>query len=375
MRRHFLSFAAVTSFALLAFGAFAQAQTVATDPVGAISINLVGNSDNFVSLPFHRPVALETQVVSISGNTVTVSAAANLTASEFVYVAGTQPNTYYLQFTSGSRDGMYYTVTANDGSSITVDPNGDAGLDGNVSVGDTFRIIPYWTLNTLFPIGQGVNGSPGPLPAQRNTAVLLPPNNVPGVDLVPSTIYYYYNGSANVGAGWRQAGASFSTLQNDAIVFPDSYFVVRNAVPGNNTLTLVGAVVQSDYSTPLTAYQANTGQDIFVGVNVPVPVTLADSNLASALTPSTGFIPSQRGDELLAFDPTVTGIDVVPSDIYYYYSGSAAGGPGWREAGQPASTIFDSTQVFQPGQAYLIRKVPTSIPQTTIWSFAPSYLP
>ena len=135
MRHSLHPFAIVTFLSILGWLGNVEAQTVATDPVGAITLTLKGGSDTHVSLPFHRPVALETQAQSISGNvtaaTITVSASANLTASQFVYVAGSQTNTYYLQFTSGSRNGMYYTVTTNDGSTITVDPNGDAGLVAN----------------------------------------------------------------------------------------------------------------------------------------------------------------------------------------------------------------------------------------------------
>ncbi len=358
-----------------------HAQNVTTDPVGAITITLKGSGDTIVSLPFHRPVALETQVLGVSGNTISINATlANIGANQFVHGATfnstTVTDTYYLQFLSGNREGMYYTVTANDQSSFTVNPNGDT-LSGNIAVNDTFRIIPYWTLNTLFPNGQGVNGTSSVSPSQRNSELLFPPNNTPGSNLVASVIYYYYNGTAGGGAGWRLAGDVNFTIQNNAIVYPDSFFVVRNLIPGNTSLTIVGNVPMSAYSTPISTLQANTDQDIFVGINAPVPVTLAQTNLfqSGVFLGTSSLSPSQRQDTLLVYNSTLTGFNNVPAQIYYYYTGPAGGGPGWRLAGDTSFTnIYDNVAIMQPGQGYIIRKKATAQPQSFIWSFVPSYL-
>ncbi len=365
-----------TCLASVLLAASAQAQSVTTDPVGAITLTLKGSSDTLVSLPFQRPTALETQVSSISGNVISIAASANVTGNQFVYSSGNQTNTYYLQFTTGNRKGMFYTVTANTPTNITVDPNGDAGLSGNVGTGDTFRVIPYWTLNTIFPAGQGINGSPGPAANQRNSSILFLPNNTPGINLVPAAIFYYYNGTSGGGAGWRQVGATFSTIQNDTIVYPDSYFVVRNSIAGDTTLTLVGAVPMAAYSTPISTLANNQAQDIFIGVSAPVPVTLGASNLVSsgAFLPSSSPAANQRNDQLLVFNTGVAGFNRQPSGIYYYYNGTAGGGAGWRLAGDVFTNIYDNTTIFQPGQAYILRKKATATPQTVIWSFTPSYL-
>ena len=366
---------------LCALAAAAHAQNVTTDPVGAITITLKGSSDTIVSLPFHRPVALETQVQALSGNTITINAtSANIGANQFVngatFNSTTVTDTYYVQFMTGNREGMYYTITANDQSNITVNPNKDT-LSGNVGVGDTFRIIPYWTLNTLFPNGQGINGSPSPAPSQRNSELLFPPNNTPGTNLVASDIYYYYNGTSGSGAGWRLAGGNFTIVENNAVVYPDSFFVARNLIPGDTSLTVVGNVPMSAYTTPISTLSANMDQDIFVGINAPVPVTLGQTNLfqSGVFAGTSNPSPSQRQDQLLVYDSTATGINNVPAKIYYYYTGTGGGGPGWRLAGDTSFTnIYDNVAILQPGQGYIIRKKGTTIPQTFLWSFVPSYL-
>jgi len=363
-------------FLLVALAGWAQAQTVATDPVGAITLTLKGNSDTFISLPFNRPVALETTVQNVSGNTINIAGSANLTPGQFVYAAGTQSNTYYVQFTSGARAGMYYTVTANGASSITIDPNGDAGFSGNVSTSDGFRVIPYWTLNTLFPSGQGINGSPSFGLGSRNTQLLFPDNSTPGINRSPSSSYFYYNGTANGGAGWRQASALVTTLFNDTILYPDNFFIVRNNIAGDTSLVLVGAVPMSPLATPIATSGNNVDQDIFIGLPVPANVTLVGSNLfqSGTFTGSSSFSLPARQDQLLVFDDTSALQNRSPSTIYFYYTGSSNGGPGWRKASDLVTNIVDTAAIFVPGKGYILRKKGTATPQTSIWTFTPSYL-
>jgi uncharacterized protein (TIGR02597 family) len=65
--------------------------------------------------------------------------------------------------------GYSYTIIANDTTSLTLNLKGDtlAGLGND----DQFDIIPYWTLGTVFPNGQGINASP--TPGDRMTEVFI----------------------------------------------------------------------------------------------------------------------------------------------------------------------------------------------------------
>jgi len=348
---------------VLGLGGNAHAQTVATDPVGAITLTLKAGSDTHVSLPFHRPVALETQAQSISGNTITVSSSASLTASQFVYASGSQTNTYYLQFTSGSRSGMYYTVTANDGTTITVDPNGDAGLANNVSSGDTFRVIPYWTLNTLFPGGQSLYTTTNLTP---QSSILIPPGKTPGINLSAAGIYFYYTGTG--GPAWLKQG-DLSTFYPDVILPPDAFFIVRHPVSVADTqLLLVGNVPMGPQSIIVNNLQSNTPQDNPLALPVPVSVTLANSGLSSVLAPSPTLTPT---DQILVFDPTVSAQNKSATAVYFYYTGS--GGPGWLKQGD-LSGFHNNDAIFQPGYGYVLRRAAQSTPSSTVWTFTPPYL-
>ncbi|MGA2051811.1 MAG: TIGR02597 family protein, partial [Opitutales bacterium] len=293
---------------LAAAGALhAQNTSVSTDPVGAVVLNFLGSSDTLVSLPLQQPVSLESTVASVTGNVVNLNlSGANLTANQYVY-QGSGTSTYYAQFITGNREGMYYTITANDNASnVTLDLAGDTGFSGNVNVGDSVQIIPYWTLNTLFPNGNGTLPSSSFGAATRQSEVLFPDIVDAGTNLAFTGIYYYYNGTANGGAGWRQSGVP-GTIVNDLVVTPDTAFIVRLNEATNTTTTLVGSVSMGGFSTPLSTLAANTQQDIVVGVAVPANITLLQSNLSAVFTPSTSFGAAQRKDQLLVYSNSTPG--------------------------------------------------------------------
>jgi uncharacterized protein (TIGR02597 family) len=347
------------------------AQSVSTDPVGAVNITLYGGSDTHISLPFHRTVAVETQAEGISGNVITVSSSANITANEFVYVSGSQSNTYYLQFMTGSREGMYYTIVSNTATNITVNNNGDTGLDGNVSVGDTFRIIPYWTLNTLFPSGQSLYTGSN-FNTNTQSLVLVLPGNVAGINLSAEATYLYYTGSNFGGPGWRATG-NVTQLLPDIALPPDSFLIVRHPPSVANTeLTLVGNVPMSQQAVILNALQASTPQDNPVSLPVPVSVTFGNSGLASVINGSNSFNPS---DYVLMFDPTVVAQNKSATAEYFYYNDptDSFGGAGWRKLGDPLH-VRNNDVLSSPGQGFIVRLGSRSSPTTLIWDYLPPYV-
>jgi len=348
-----------------------QAQTVATDPVGATTLTLKGGSDTHISLPFHRPVALETQVQSIAGNIITVPASANLSVSQFVYNSSTQTNTYYVQFLTGNKEGMYYTVTANGPANITVNNNGDTTLDTGVAVGDTLRVIPYWTLNTLFPAGQSLYPG-GNFNTSTQSLVLTLPVSTPGINLSAAGVYMYYNGTNFGGAGWRAAG-NVTTLLPDVTLAPDSFLVVRQPVSAADTqFTLVGSVPMSQQAVILNTLQNGTGQDNPVSLPIPVAVSFGNSGLANVIAHSNNFNPS---DLVLLFDPTIVAQNKSASASYFYYNdpNNLFGGAGWRKLGDP-TTVRNNDILANPGQGFIIRLGARSTPTTLIWNYLPDYL-
>ncbi|MGZ5545753.1 MAG: TIGR02597 family protein, partial [Limisphaerales bacterium] len=328
-----------------------------SDPIGFVQLNLLGNSDSYVSVPFLRPAAATALVNSISSNVVTVTQQypATWTANQFVYSAGTQSNTYYLRFTSGGSEGRTFSITANTPNSVTLNLNGSP-LTG-VAVGDSFVIEPYWTLNSIFPNGAGVNVSP--TLGNRNTEILIPDFVTAGINLSAARIYFFHAGI------WKQTGQS-STDHGDDILQLNAPLIVRHNVATNTTLVCVGSVPLHHWNIPLRTPDGSAGdkQDSYFGIARPIPVSLDDSGLISSGAFAASPLPGSRTDELFTFDNSTIAKNKSSSSIYFYWNNA------WRRVGA-GSAVFGATQVFMPGTGVIIRKGTNIV--TPIWTNTPPY--
>lgn len=360
----------------------AQAQ-VTTSPVGFNTIVALGNSDTRFSIPLQRPSVYQGLVQSVSGSVITVQGLPGWTLNQFSYVSGTQTNTYYVTPTTGNKIGMFYTITANAADSgtantttLTVNSDGDT-LDNSSGIlnGDSISIIPYWTLNTVFPGQVGITSTTSASGAGSMTRIFLPDPTSAGVDLAATISYYYYSGTGFGGAGWRRSGGGLTNIKNDDILSPDSYMIIRqDGISSNATITVSGGVPTNTRSYIIGTRAANTDQDNAVAVDVPVPLTLTQSNLyESGAFVGTTSASGATGDKLLVFDDTVAAIDKAAVKSYYYYTGTGFGGPGWRLQGGGLSTIRNTDVVFQPGAGYIVRKQGTSTAATVVWAMPLTY--
>lgn len=352
-------------------------QTATTDPVGFITTNFVGSSDSYSFIPFKRTPEYAGAVLTpggVSGNVVTIAGTPNFTANQFVYVAGTQPKKYYALFTSGPKLGMYYTISANGTNTLSLDLAGD---DISGVSGATLNVIPYDTLGSIFPAGQGIVASAGHGLGARQTEIHVPPNAVAGVDLAAATIYYYYNGAATGGPGWRSTATGPSVILNDDILYPDTSFMVRQKTATGSQTTFMGTVHMGTLATPVGTLQANTNQDNAVALPIAADVTLAQSKLfeSGAFVGSAGHGLGARQDELYVRDNNVVGYDKGATAIYYYYTGAATGGPGWRRTDSGPSVIVNTDVVISPNKNVVIRKRGAASPSSVVWSVKPPYVP
>ena len=375
-------------FSLILFSllgaAVAQAQ-VTTTPVGFNTVTALDNSDTRFSAPLQRTAAFQGLVQSVAGNVITVQGLPGWTLNQFVYVSGTQSNTYYASIRSGNKVGMFYTVTANDADSgtanvttFTVDPAGDTltGASGIVT-GDSFSIIPYWTFGTLFPAGQGLAPASTVAGSGNLTQILVISPSSVGTNLSATSIYYYYPGNgSNFVAGWRKVGGGFTSIKDDDILLPDSPIIVRqNNVGSNAAIVTTGSVPQSSRANIIGTLQSNTAQDNWVSIEMPVAITLAQSNLvASGAFTSATTVAGTGGDQLFVFDDTTAGQNKSASAIYYYYPGNGSNfAAGWRKVGGGFNNLFDTTAIFQPGSGYVIRKLGAATASTTVWTIPLAY--
>jgi uncharacterized protein (TIGR02597 family) len=352
-------------YLLLAFATFvalADAQTVSTDPVGFIPIVAKGNSDTYLSLPLHRGLAFQGTLASVNESTLAVNSAA--------FQTNGYKDTHFVLIASGSKEGRWYAITGNAPTTVTVELAGDT-LGAAVTTGTEIQIIPFWTLNTLFPEGAGVKPSPTFL---AQSTVLIPDQVRAGTNLAASDAFFYFSGNSFGGEGWRKFGAPPNELFDGFALLPDSALIVRHESPGDTTITIPGAVQMTSLTNLFGTLETNKPQDTSLAFNVAVPTSLADSRLFQ----SGGFTGSNvidvPVDQLLVFDNSVAQQNKPPAAIYYYYLGTSNGLPGWRLKGD-LNTVQDAALVFQPGNGYILRKAAASQPGTAFWTVRPFYVP
>ncbi len=336
-----------------------------SDPVGSLHLVLLGGSDTIVSLPLHRPPLIETAVASLSGSQLTLN-----TSSPSLPAEGA-----FALVMTGTMEGAVFPVTAVNGNIVTVDATGfDLSVlqtvAANVS-GDIIAVIPYWTLDTVFPAGAGVVATTNLLTVQ--TQILMYSDTTPGINLSASATYLYYAGDSFSTAGWYRFGSMSATVGTTRFA-PNSYFIVRHPTGSVSTdLFVNGKVQMSGARISLATLAANRAQDNAVALPVPVPMSLSDSLLkeSGAFASTTNMLSVT--DELLVFNNATIGHNKSASAVYFYYAGDGFYSAGWYRFGDMSQTV--GTLLLNPGEGYIVRKAASVAAQANFWSFIPSYLP
>jgi uncharacterized protein (TIGR02597 family) len=343
--------------------AAARAQDT-SDPVGAFRIRLRGNSDTVVSLPLHRPALIESALSTRTGSALELSATLPTLPTEGAFAL----------VMSGALEGAVLPIASISGRVATIGATSYdlSGLKTEVTNGlalaDLIAIVPYWTLDTLFPLGRGVNISPDS--ADRKTEILIFDDTIPGTNLSASAMYFYYAGGGSIAAGWYAIGNS--TPQGNLRLPPNHYFVVRHHLPADTELILTGGVQMAGFRVPVATRAANRDQDNLVALPVPTAVTLSASRLIESGAFAASPDGAARRDELLVFDNTRTGFNNAASAIYFYISGNPAITTGWYKVGDPTQTY--GNVLLKPGEGYVVRKRASVTPAQQVWNGIPAYL-
>ncbi len=265
-------------------------------------------------------------------------------------------------------EGRFYQVASNSANSVTVNLNGDTL--SSVMAGTQVSIVPYWTLNTIFPAANAnTSFTPTTSLFTLKTQILIPDYASSGTNLSAAGVYIYYNdGASNV--GWRAVGDLNTDHGYDPLI-PDGYVTVRTpaSVPAL-PVTFSGSVPTTKLVTALTTRTAGA-QDNAVALNRP-----ADQTLGSlGLNPTDGSFVATTSlfslkDEIFVYDNTRTGFNKSSSGVYIYYNDGASN-VGWRAVGD--LTTDHSSDVIAASSALTIRKAATTAGQTAIWSNSPNY--
>ncbi|MCX6858256.1 MAG: TIGR02597 family protein [Verrucomicrobia bacterium] len=344
------------AFAALAFSLTASAQTATTDPVGFTTITANANSDCPIGLPLNRAPVLQTTISGISGNVLTVNA--TLVASAYVYTSPTQTNYFYVSIKStvnsaSSVNGKWFQVLSNTSTTITVDPSNPATVQvQGLAVGDTIEIIPFWTLNTLFPNGQSLTATSNLNILQDLISEL--PQDIAGVNLSTKPSSCYCTDLTEVAApGWYNANTLEATGDNPIV--PDSYLILKNKGASQPT-TITGTVPMSNKTSSIVRLVSGR-QDNFIVNPFPIAISLPETNLfESGAFEVTTNVNSVK-DILYVWNGSETGFNISASKTYIYTNDlSEVPSAGWYDANTLAGPFLLVDKLVPAGGSMIVRK-------------------
>lgn len=346
------------SYSLLAAAmacGFAHGQTAYTTPVGYTSLVIPASSDTTFTVPLSVAPLLQAASTAIAGNTITVAATGAAT-NAFTNVPVDGNAKCYVLVGSGPLAGLRYPVTANDGTTVTVDGGATTLQAQGFAIGNTLSVVPYWTLATLFPGGAGVGVSADIF--DPSATILVSEQENVGPNRSSAAAYFFSDGTSGP-VGWLDANDPEGPLQNAVAIDPAITHRIRSSAA--NTFTSSGTVPSVALRAKLlTAAGTN---DEYLGAAYPIDVSLQDSGLQSAVVASPDIFDPV--DTVLVFNDEATGFNKGSSAAYFYSDGSS-GPVGWLDANDPEGPIVTG-KVIKAGRAFTVRKA-GGTPGTTTWT-------
>lgn len=249
----------------------AGAQSFVSETAGYNVTTCVAGSDTIVSAPFRRQVVFRGTLASDpvgadSSATLTLEDSPAFSGKDFVTEA------HYLGFTGTSAGaGWQFRVISQGALTLGIDlTSGDLA---GVAAGDSFEVIPYWTLDSLFPAGsETVHESPGLLVSERGTEILFFDRDSASIHLAPNRKFFRTAG------GWKEAVRGFPDAGGE-VVPAGASFVIRHPAGVADT-----RFVSRQWVDPgAKAYSLKTSvegpRDNHLGSVRPIPVKLQDLDL------------------------------------------------------------------------------------------------
>jgi len=336
-------------FSVQAFGT--EAVEAVTNPVGIIQVTALGDSDTLISIPLKQPAVFNGVIGGLTADTLTAEGSPGWAANEWA-------GSYYGFIRSGNVEGAYASIVSNTADTLTLNGGGsppedliekDLGLlEDGPALADSVSIHPFWTLSSLFPDGAGVHESPSA--ASRSSEIFIPAI-AEGINNAADATYYYLAGV------WRKVGAALDADFGDTILYPDSYFILRNGIPSSTTVTFTGEVVMSGLSLPVVLGDTSE-QDNPIGLQRPIEMTLNESGLSATF---------EAGDTLLIWDNADPKQNRLAADAGSY----TWDGGKWIKDGVDVDVGDDA--VFTPGLGFIVRKAAGGGLDEIDWSNLPNY--
>ncbi len=209
---------------LVAFSSLsAQTTTVATDPVGYVTVDFSGGSIgsptiNSLSLPLYSDVEA-LGIISSLTSTELADSNANWTPDEFA-----SPSTpYFVRITSGAGIGRILLIISNTVDTLNLDTEG-VNLNNSVSVGDTYEIFLGDTISSVFsgPGSQVIGGTTSEGAANEGIVDIVYVLSGSGWSR------YFYNID---NLRWERPGLSFFGDQGNVVIPPNGGFLYERVGP------------------------------------------------------------------------------------------------------------------------------------------------
>lgn len=322
-----------------------RAEKISSPPMGFANKTTSGNADNIVGIPMQRRPVWAGKINGVSENELTVPA--TLIEGALTLQA------HYVLVTSGSLEGYSFDVTANTESTISVAPNAtdDVATQG-LQAGAQCQVIPHWTLNTLFPDGQGFVHSSDVF--NPTSTLWLYDLTRAGTGLVPANSYLYHDGSQGP-VGWYDFNDVNDGLKNHVPISAETFFVVRHTTETAPAFFIAGHVPDSKIGTAVGRFEDDKGQDNLIINPYPVSFTLQSSGLANSGAFSESSDVFNPTDLLWIFGPP-SGFGAVPANAYLYHDGTQ-GPEGWYDFNDPNAGLMN-TLSLPGGTPMVLRKSP-----------------
>lgn len=319
----------VSSCALFASGA--AAVSVSTDPVSVMSYTFPSKTDRHIGIPLIRPSVYEGRIDAVDLVNSQISFQGNPGWEDNVF---TETGPHFVYIKTGVEEGMWLTINANSGGTVTVQLRIGDALE-NVVSGEVAAIVPHWTPKTLF----------GTAPVE-GVFLYLYRSFGAGINHAPSFSMVHSEGE------WYSM-SDFSVV-SDAILFPHEALVVRNGETEGFTLNNTGVVPMAMQRTAIRTKVSGVREEQRIAFSSVLSANIGNAN-----------IPAKEGDFLYAYSNN-GGINDAPSFSFVYSEGI------WYSL-KDFSNANNNFQL-KPGFSYLYRKEPTTEPEVVIWRNLQAYL-
>ena len=270
--------------ASLALG-YANAQTtVATDPVGFVTLSIKGGNPatTALSIPLLDTASVTGQAVGqITG--VGASTITNTNAGWATNQLSAAAAPYLIQITSGNAAGRMFLIATNPNTATSLTINSTDILQGNltnlgVAVGNSYKIVPCDTLNTIFGPNPGMTNPTAAPPAGLGIRGGTSATNSDNVNLIVNgtvRTFFYRTNSNPTNNGWVATTFGNPASGNMALPPYAGLQYIRRAT-SNITFTVTGSV-----PTSLRRVMVKNSGQTLLAQYWPVNSTVAGLNLQS----------------------------------------------------------------------------------------------